>query len=420
MNNKDFSAIIFIAITSIFLIGYRLNREFINDYQSAYLRQTTPVTPTYLAGYTSPVISQDVVNLLEPRPVLPVLYGNLIDVEDYENMPLDFEYIPFFWHVYRSAGGTMKQLMGECLGLTLASSFSFPVDFLMKRPEPRIMRFDNVKYFNVNMQTQEGMHRAKNMDLIHRVDTDIGPVLADAVISPDINSVLNIFFSKKDRYSIHVPGGLFMMFRNPIEREISNFYAVRSQSEDPVVSTLALSDWINLPSYLGNSMVRQLAQQMDPAVNVTLNDLMIAKEVIRRKCIVGLLEEKQESWNRFQHIFKKRWNMNIREPNPACHERLLNWGWRNQNSVKPFIDISVEDPLQREHESIVDKSTYKKIGELNQLDMLLYEYAKYIFLEQSALFNTEKVNVIPGNNEDNATQTNDLDQSQSNVTDTML
>ena len=211
-----------------------------------------------------------------------------------------------------------------------------------------------------------------------------------------------------------------MMFRNPIEREISNFYAVRSQSEDPVVSTLALSDWINLPSYLGNSMVRQLAQQMDPAVNVTLNDLMIAKEVIRRKCIVGLLEEKQESWNRFQHIFKKRWNMNIREPNPACHERLLNWGWRNQNSVKPFIDISVEDPLQREHESIVDKSTYKKIGELNQLDMLLYEYAKYIFLEQSALFNTEKVNVIPGNNEDNATQTNDLDQSQSNVTDTML
>ena len=353
-----------------------------NEYQSAYLRQTTPVTPTYMTGYTSPSVSQQVIDLLESRPPIPAAYDILMEVEDYSSIDGDFEYVPFFWHVYRSAGGTMIQLMGECLGLTLASSFPFAIDGLFQADTtPRVMRYDDVKYFNVNLKTQAGIQRAKNMEIVLNTQTD-----PDAVISPYLYGIISTLLSKKERYSEPVKGGMFTMTRNPIEREISNFYSVRSQSEDKEVSSYELSDWIGLPTYAGNSMIRQLTNKMDPAITVTLEDLLVAKEILRRKCIIGLLEQKQESWSRFQQIHDKRWKLKDRDYNSACVDRLLNWGWRNRNSIKPFIDISVEKSLQREDRSIVDKTTYKQIASLNQLDMLLYEYCKYLFTQQRVLF----------------------------------
>lgn len=49
--------------------------------------------------------------------VIPSAYDNLADLTE----PVDPSDIPFFWHVPRSGGSTMKDLLTDCFGLVLAS-----------------------------------------------------------------------------------------------------------------------------------------------------------------------------------------------------------------------------------------------------------------------------------------------------------
>ena len=414
MNQRDRSAIVFAAITSIFLFGLKFNHDYLNEYELAYNRQTSPITGA-VAGYDPPIVPQLVLDLLEygskKEIQIPLLYDNLLDTSDLINRTLeDDKCIPFFWHVYRSAGETMKQLMGECLGLTLASSFTYPIDNMMNQEQVRIMRFNNVKYFNVNLQSQSGVERAKRLDIIHEVQTDLGTMVVDSIISPNINAVLNTLMSENDieKYATRTKGGLFFMSRNPVEREISNFYAIKSTTQRPDVAAYKISDWFLSPSYLDNVMVRQLTNKMTNAVDLTMDDLFVAIEILRRKCVIGLLEQKQESWNRFQQTFESRWKLKERDTNEICHDKLLHWGWRNRNSNAPSIDISlsIEDEERREAENIIDRNAYHQIAAQNQLDMLLYEYTKYLFWEQRGLFYKDVVATVADNlNPENTTDT---------------
>jgi len=256
---------------------------------------------------------------------------------------------------------------------------------------------------NVNLWTREGIQRANNMDIVHEVRTDRGKVWIDAVISPDLEGISGTLFSKKDRYSLPMKGAMFMMSRNPIEREISRFFSTQQQNKKTGVKDFTLSDWINAPAYTDNAMVRQLAGKSDLQLDVSMGDLLVAKEVLRRKCVISLLEEKQESWRRIQQLFHDRWSMEKREKDAVCQDRMLNWGWKNRNSVKTFIDITIEDELQSKEEGVVDKTTYKMIAARNQLDLLLYEYTKYLFVEQTKLYEDHELlaNVSDENGTDN-------------------
>lgn len=49
---------------------------------------------------------------------IPNEFDNLADITDF---PISKGEIPFFWHIPRSAGGTVNDIFGRCLGLTLAS-----------------------------------------------------------------------------------------------------------------------------------------------------------------------------------------------------------------------------------------------------------------------------------------------------------
>ena len=89
MNGRDRSAIIFVTITIIFLVGLKSNQKFLNEYQSlAYpARQTSPTFPTYVTGYASPSVSQQVLDILETKtvPEIPLVFDNLLDTEELTN-----------------------------------------------------------------------------------------------------------------------------------------------------------------------------------------------------------------------------------------------------------------------------------------------------------------------------------------------
>ena len=98
------------------------------------------------------------------------------------------------------------------------------------------------------------------------------------------------------------------------------------------------------------------------------NDLELAKEILRKKCLVGLLSEKGESLSRFERYFG--WKLKTEADN-ECHERKIQWDW----------------PFKHRHPTVEEGTDlWDFILRTNQYDMELYDYAQLLFREQSVMF----------------------------------
>jgi len=113
---------------------------------------------------------------------------------------------------------------------------------------------------------------------------------------------------------------------------------------------------------------------------------------LRRKAIIGLLDKKVESWSRFKKIFGPQWSLDgqVQLADEHCEEKLLNWGWKNKNPESTIIDFTVVNSMQKHDPNIVDLETFNKLASLNQFDMMLFEYAHFLFWEQRVLFESVK------------------------------
>ena len=117
-----------------------------------------------------------------------------------------------------------------------------------------------------------------------------------------------------------------------------------------------------------NWHVRYLTNQLTKAF-VDENDFKLAKEIMRRKVLVGLLSDKDESFARFSKQFK--WSSSDPQVN-ECQTRKLQWDW------------SLRNP--HEVEVLEGNRLWQLISGQNKYDMQLYEYAKVLFEEQRQLF----------------------------------
>lgn len=259
---------------------------------------------------------------------------------------------------------------------------------------------------NVDLDSYEGVQRAVKGELIEKK-------LADVVVVPDVRLGGLLLGSDNNGHQQQVVEGkkeykcvLFAMFRHPIDREVSLFHHKQNVKNsihyDPVSfhvcvcylfsmckhleltvppfcsprytidfgSILITKEWINSPSYVTDYMVRTLVGKIDQSptdsfhipVPLTPNGLDVAKEILRRKCIVGLLEEKGESMKRFEKFFgwrvdvsrdslllfeedektahakhAARWSKNVKDE--ECSDKLLFWNWTNKNK-HPTLDVT--------------------------------------------------------------------------------
>lgn len=184
------------------------------------------------------------------------------------------------------------------------------------------------------------------------------------------------------------------MFRHPIERTASWFYHKQSVREsvyfDPSLDIYSLADWIKSDSYMTDYMVRTLIGKVDAQHPLTRDALDIAKEILRRKCVVGLLDEKAESMRRYEKIFG--WNAQVQRDSivvfegeqtadavqaehwknlivkdEECKDRMLHWDWANKHKHPLLEERSFE---------------YKLVEDKNKYDIELYMYARQLFEEQ--------------------------------------
>jgi hypothetical protein len=256
-------------------------------------------------------------------------------------------------------------------------------------------------FVNVDLDSVEGVQRAVQGGLISKELADVVVVLDVRLGSllfgngqDHIHNNNNINNEEETAAGVEYKGVLFAMFRHPIERTLSFFYHKQQDKEsvhyDPSMEIYSLVDWVNSPSYMTNFMTRTLVGKVDNAIPLTEADLDVAKEILRRKCVVGLLDDKTESMKRFAKLFgwdadvhhhslsllqgeaaasrakAERWKNQIVN-DEECQDRLLHYNWLNKHRHPALHEGSIG---------------YKVVESKNKLDLELYYYTRQLFDEQ--------------------------------------
>ena len=328
------------------------------------------------------------------------------EIQSSQSSPVKIKNVPFFWHIPRSGGTSLSTIFSNCLSLVQASSsLTSPPIYARGEDEALASRFRDPtlyvvqtkghSFVNVDLDSVEGVQRAVQGGLVSKE-------LADVVLVPDVRLGSLLFGNGQDH--IHADneeisgteykGVMFVLFRDPLDRTLSFFYHKQQDNEsvhyDPSMEIYSLVDWVNSPSYITNFMTRTLVGKMDNQIPLTAVDLDVAKEILRRKCVVGLLDEKAESMKRFARLFgwdadvnhdslsllqgeaaasrakAERWKSQIVN-DEECEDKLLHINWLNKHRHPALREGSVE---------------YKVVKSKNSFDLELYYYAKQLFEEQ--------------------------------------
>jgi len=292
----------------------------------------------------------------DPKMPLAMKY-DLVDVASFKSEK-DSQ-LPLFWRIPRSGGTTVEVLLAHCLELKVASSSGAALErneglLLNNNDRPNTLSLvanGKEQYVNVDVSNPEGIARAEELDLV-------GSGLADVFISPLLHEMSEVVFSPQPGRRATV----FAIFRHPVERAASLFYYLQRLSkedsswaklgnmtiDDYAVSSIAESNW----------MVRMLSNE---AAAVDERHLEIAKDVVRKKIVVGLLSNMEESMQRFYSYFG--WERKSGDWNP-CEHRLLFDELLNANVHKKVDKVS---------------KTWGLLAANNALDVALYEYAVELF-----------------------------------------
>ena len=286
---------------------------------------------------------------------IPPQFDNMADVDD---VPVHKDDLAYYWHIPRSAGATINDILGGCLKLTIASDAGgrqgHDQDEMLKEVEFP----SQIKYVNVDTSNGPGIERAKSLGLAQSG-------MADVLIT-------TLLYDGASVFDPNHRARLFTMFRHPVHRANSLFHFIqdtvwrRQETFDKVLSKITIEEYYKGGMGESNWMTRFLSNEHTSELDE--GHLEVAKAIIRRKCLIGLMDEKSDSLARFEAYFG--WKLRS-EAERECHDKKLNWAW----------------PLKHRHDDVEEGSElWNLIAEHNTYDVLLYEYAEQLYREQGKMF----------------------------------
>lgn len=219
------------------------------------------------------------------------------------------------------------------------------------------------------MSTLEGIQRASSLGLA-------SSHLADMVSSPYLHPL------SSDIFSLACPGRMFALFRHPVDRALGMYYYLARASWDPMynpsLAKMSITEYAKSKYIENNWVTRFLVKK--PRGKLTHYDLLLAKKMLKFKCLVGLYDEMEASLARFQKYFG--WNITESYEATAvvnCRRGIIS----NGDKVLDH-PVSVKDGRAHDFDAAVKdgSSTWNAIAKQNRFDMELYEYAKRVFKSQ--------------------------------------
>ena len=302
-------------------------------------------------------------NLDLPNPstnnnLIPSTLRNLADLSDPYSKEL--KEMPFFWHLAKSGGTSLKHMYSDCYGLVEACESGVAEGHHRDITLKVVTLESGWKFANVDTTTPMGIERASRLNLARSGKVHV-------VVSPLPHDVTSKLFLKQNR------GRCFTIFRDPIERVVSLFFYLQTASHEPTynpaLQQMTLDEYVNSDLAETNFVSRSLLNKMHAPLSE--DDFLVLKEVLRTKCLVGLLDELQESVRRFDLYFGFR---ELSSPDSTCTEKYLKTG-SNRHS-HPAVP-----PL--------GSPTYQVLQRNNHMDIRLYQYACELFAEQARMFQKE-------------------------------
>mmetsp|Transcript_8150 Transcript_8150/g.11836 ORF Transcript_8150/g.11836 Transcript_8150/m.11836 type:complete len:379 (+) Transcript_8150:120-1256(+) len=267
--------------------------------------------------------------------------------------PITPEDTAFFWHIPKAGGSTVKAYYGKCFHLVEATQIGGLFGHDQDEKIDVFSRGDYL-YVNVDPSTPQGLEHAKDLGL-----AESG--LADIVFTSYAHGGSKLF------NPVH-RGRFFAIFRHPMERAASLFYYRQTATWEKIFgfSSTTFEDFLHKGRGEKNWMVRLLTNKFTEKLSG--EDLEVAKEVLRTRCVIGLMDRMEESLERFNTYFG--WSS---PDGDDCKNDLLHGGV-NRNP-HPKIEVGSE--------------VWNLLYEQNELDIKLYEYAQVLFEEQRLLFSYE-------------------------------
>jgi len=295
---------------------------------------------------------------------------------------------PFFWHVPKSGGTTLQRLYW-CMGSTIANEVGANPKFGVENGELSPFKAFNPwkdnpgKVVNVDICTHEGILQAKNRGFL----TNPGQPHVDFVSTSEFQFASMMLFSP-DRKA-----RMFALFRHPIDRAVSKFFYLQKATWEPTYNErwaqMSLEEWASRDRGDNNWMVRNLiGKGMRDALNT--EDLDLAKEIVRTKFVVGIMDRFEESVHRFNIL------LGVDESDP-----------KNQQCIEEFSSNGGDAHSHRNKEQIIKKNVFNSyshpeaergstawvsLSKIHMYDNMLYRYIVQLFNEQRAMFiSTPKV-----------------------------
>lgn len=212
-------------------------------------------------------------------------------------------------------------------------------------------------YVNVDTTTKDGIHHASALHLA-------GSGLADVVFTPMVYEPAELFQPYEEGYA----GYYFTILRHPIERAVHMFYYLKEATWDPLYTTefktMSIEKYANSPYVESNWLTRILTNHTGGTL--TEEHVNTAKEVLRRKFLVGVFSDMEFSVKRFEKRFG--WYAGDEETD-VCVHKTINEKMKNYNEI-PMVE---EGSL-----------SWNLLLRRNKMDMEVYEFAQLLFLNQKS------------------------------------
>jgi hypothetical protein len=289
---------------------------------------------------------------IPPRPRLgarvPTTLDNLADLSNLYNPRTDTAY---FWDVHFAGETIAESVFSKCHFLILACEHG------LKQPEYNDEKLEvfetpnGALYVNVDSTTKQGIRRAKQLGLADAR-------LAEVMTSPELHLFVSSIFNRSQK------GRMFALFRDPINRAVSMYHYLSTASWDPLydpaLKIMTIEEYAQSASVEHNWMTRFLVNK--PGGKLNKQDMLVAKEILRTKCLVGIYEDLENSLKRFQLYF----------------------GWSRKSSPEQVQDcrtavLATGDHRHNTPELEPGTKAYLALAIVNKYDMELYAYAKTLY-----------------------------------------
>lgn len=258
----------------------------------------------------------------------------------------------------------------------------------------------DIKFVNVDTTTKQGILRASKLGLVASGKVDM-------IFTSDVNFAADHLFDPGHR------GRIFALFRHPIDRSVSKFYYLQTATWErtyrPEWQNMGIMEWATSHNQDENFIVKKIVGKKlnDP---VDINDLLTAKEIVRRRFIVGLMKDMEESVRRFNIVLgvdyaSERGQLCMGQYFGAKKEEVTATDAGGEGKAKNDMNSNPHPKVSHMPRTVLILSQeclpnsifmkvvegspeYNLLAERNALDMVLFNYITLLYAEQKELIDS--------------------------------